>query len=59
MNISTEYSEDRNSIFVTVFQNRKPIVKVVTDKKSGITTTSVFKEGIKKPIEHYVFNKIL
>ena len=59
MNISTEYSEDRNSISVTVFRDRKPIVKTVTDKKSGITTTSVFKEGIKKPIEQYVFNKIL
>lgn len=59
MNISTEYNEDRNSISVTVFRDRKPIVKVVTDKKSGITTTSVFKEGVKKPIETYVFNKIL
>ena len=57
MNISTEYHEDKKKITVTVFQDRKPIVKTYTDKATGITLTDVYKEGSENPIETYVFSR--
>lgn len=58
MNISTQYSENAREIVVTVFRNRKPVSKTVTDKTTGLTTVEVFKEDVKFPIERYVYNRI-
>ena len=58
MNISTQYSENSREIVVTVFRNRKPVSKTVTDKTTGLTTVEVFKENVKFPIERYVYNRI-
>ena len=58
MNISTEYGEDKKTITVTVFCNRKPVTKTVTDKATGLTTVLVYKEGRKDSIEQYLFNKV-
>ena len=57
-NVQIQYSENANAITVTTFRNRKPVTKVVTDKRTGLTVTEVFKENVKKPIERYVYNKI-
>lgn len=57
MNISTEYHEDKRMIEVTVFRDRKPITKIYTDKATEITLTEVYKEGLKNPIETYVYNR--
>lgn len=58
MNISTQYSENAREIVVTVFRDRKPVSKTVTNKTTGLTTVEVFKEGVKFPIERYVYNRI-
>lgn len=58
MNISTQYSENAREIVVTVFRDRKPVSKTVTDKTTGLTTVEVFKEDVKFPIERYVYNRI-
>ena len=58
MNISTQYSEDSRTITVTVLRNRKIVSKTITDKTSGLTTVEVYKEGVKFPIERYVYNRV-
>ena len=58
LNISSQYSENAREIIVTIFRNRKPVTKTVTDKTTGLTTIEVFKEGVSVPVERYVYNRI-
>lgn len=57
-NLSVQYSENAREIIVTVFKNRKAVTRTVTDKSTGLTVTEVYKEGIKKPVERYVYNRV-
>lgn len=57
-NISYQYSENSRETVVTVYRNKKPVTKVITDKTTGLTTVEVFKEDVKFPIERYVHNRI-
>lgn len=59
MNIATKYDENARTITVTVTRNGKPVTKTITDKSSGLTTVEVYKEGVKFPIERYVFNRVV
>lgn len=58
MQLNVDYYEDSKIVSVTVLCKRKPISKTVTDKSTGITTINVYKEGSKKPVDTYVFNKV-
>jgi hypothetical protein len=58
VNISYQYSENSREIIVTVYRNRKPVTKTITDKTTGLTTIEVFKEDVKFPIERYVYNRV-
>lgn len=59
MSISAQYSENSKEIVVSAYKDRKLITRTVTNKSSGLTTVEVFKEGSKKPVETYVYNKII
>lgn len=56
--LTTQYSEDARKIVITTFKDRKPVTKVITDKCTGLTAIEVYKEGVKFPIESYVYNRI-
>ena len=58
MSISTQYSENAREITVTVFRDRKPVTKTITDKTSGLTVVEVYKEDVKFPIEKYIYNRV-
>ena len=58
-NISVQYSETASKITVTVFKKHKIVAKVITCKATGQTVTKVYKEEVKKPIEEYVYDKVL
>lgn len=57
-NISTQYSETAREVIVTVYSNRRVVTKTITDKHTGLTIVEVYKEGVKAPVEKYVYNKI-
>lgn len=56
--MQVEYAENANKITVKTFRNRKLVTVVTTEKRTGITITEVYKEGVRKPIERYVYNQI-
>lgn len=56
--MQVEYAEDANKITVKTFRNRKLVTVVITEKRTGLTTTEVYKEGVHNPIERYVYNRI-
>lgn len=56
--IAVDYKEDANKIVVTALRKRKPITRTITDKATRVTTIEVYKEGSKKPIERYVYDKV-
>lgn len=56
--ITTQYTESAREITVTTYRNGKPVTKTITDKNSGLTTIEVYKEGVKFPIERYVYNRV-
>ena len=58
MSITYRYSENSKKIAVTVYKKGEPVAKVVTDKKTNVTTTEVFKEGGIRPIDTFVFDRI-
>lgn len=58
MQLNVDYREDDRTVSVTVLHKRSPVSKTITDKSTGITTIHAYKEGSKKPVETYVFNKI-
>lgn len=58
VNVSIEYAENATKIVVKTLRNRKVVTVVTTDKRTGLTTTEVFKDGVKKPIECYVYNRV-
>lgn len=56
--ISYQYSENSKRITLTVYKSGKTVAKIVTDKKTNVTTTEVFKEGGIRPIDTFVFDRI-
>ena len=58
MNFNVGYHEDDKIISVSVLRKRSLVSKTIIDKATGITTVQVYKEGNKKPVETYVYNKI-
>lgn len=58
MQLNVDYYEDSKIVSVTVLRKRKTVSKTITDKSTGVTTVNIYKEGVKKPVETYVFNNI-
>lgn len=58
VNMQVEYVEDANKITVKTFRNRRLVTVVTTEKRTGLTITEVYKEGVAKPVERYVYNRI-
>lgn len=56
--LQIKYSENRTKVSVTTYLNRTPVTKVITEKSTGLTTIEVYKEGVRNPIERYVYNRI-
>lgn len=57
MDITYQFSENSRYIIVTTFKNRKPVTKTIADKLTGSVVVEVYKEGVKTPVESYVYNK--
>ena len=55
--VNVQYSENSKRVAITAYKGMKPVVKVITCKKTGQTIIEVYKEGHSKPIETYIYDE--
>ena len=56
--VNVHYKETDKKVTVVTLQNRSPVVRTITDKRTGITVVEIYKEGNKKPVETFVYSDV-
>lgn len=56
--LNIAYKRRFNSIAYTVLNNAHPVVRVISNDVTGTVTVEVYKEGVKKPVEVYVYSEV-
>lgn len=56
--LNTAYKRRSNSTAYIILDKAHPVVKVVRDDATGIIVVEVYKEGIKKPVDVYVYSEV-
>ncbi len=56
--LNIAYKRRFNSTAYAILNKAHPVVRVVRDDTTGIITVEIYKEGVKKPVDVYVYSEI-